>query len=227
MKKNGIKILFHLFSFLSDRTNGFSPFVKYKLMSGALLVGIGTTSCNKINAAVTQDNNKQDNRETDMCYKPVVSIIPADDTISSSTGNSAEVTEITPIPDVEEIPMIMCYEPAVPADPDSRQIPEEVFTTVEEMPSFPGGADALLEFIRNNLQYPQNAPCATGNVILRFIVGKDGAVRDIQIIQSLAPQFDKEAVRVAQLMPKWVPGKQNGKSVSVYYTIPIKFRLTN
>ena len=66
----------------------------------------------------------------------------------------------------------------------------------------------------------------TGKVIVTFVIEKDGTISDINVIKSLNPSFDKEAVRVVQLMPKWIPGKQRGKAVRVRLTLPINFRLT-
>lgn|SRR5574344_750397 len=98
---------------------------------------------------------------------------------------------------------------------------------VEQMPTFPGGQAELLSFIGKNLKYPTIAQenGTQGRVICQFIVGKDGTVRDVQVVKSLDPYCDKEAIRVIRSMPRWIPGKQNGKPVTVKYTVPITFRL--
>ncbi|WP_321332928.1 energy transducer TonB [uncultured Bacteroides sp.] len=104
---------------------------------------------------------------------------------------------------------------------------DKVFDMVEQMPTFPGGQAELLSFIGKNLKYPTIAQenGTQGRVICQFIVGKDGTVRDVQVVKSLDPYCDKEAVRVIRSMPRWIPGKQNGKTVTVKYTVPIVFRL--
>jgi len=104
---------------------------------------------------------------------------------------------------------------------------EKVFDMVEQMPTFPGGQAELLSFIGKNLKYPTIAQenGTQGRVICQFIVGKDGTVRDVQVVKSLDPYCDKEAIRVIRSMPRWIPGKQNGKPVTVKYTVPITFRL--
>ena len=104
---------------------------------------------------------------------------------------------------------------------------EEPYTMVEQMPQFPGGPAELMKYISKNLRYPAIAQenGIQGRVILRFVVTAEGNVEDVQVLRSLDPYCDKEAVRVVQSLPKWIPGKQNGRNVPVYYTCPIVFRL--
>ena len=109
-------------------------------------------------------------------------------------------------------------------------IEEKVFCYVtEQMPIFTGGDIALLNFVSKNLKYPESAikDKIQGKVTLRFIVTKTGEVDKIEIVRSLQPDCDKEAVRVVKMLPKFVPGKQNGKLVDVWYTLPITFKLDN
>ncbi|MDO4164838.1 MAG: TonB family protein [Bacteroides sp.] len=106
--------------------------------------------------------------------------------------------------------------------------PEKVFDMVEQMPQFPGGQAEMMAFISKNLRYPTIAQenGTQGRVTCQFVVGADGAVRDVKVLRGVDPYLDKEAVRVIMSMPKWIPGKQNGKAVSVKYTVPIMFRLS-
>lgn len=99
---------------------------------------------------------------------------------------------------------------------------------IDELPSFPGGVDEMNKFIRENLKYPLTAQNAgiQGRVTLRFIVGDDGTITNVAVIRGISPDCDAEAVRVVSDMPKWIPGKQNGINVPVYFNIPIQFRLT-
>ncbi len=106
-------------------------------------------------------------------------------------------------------------------------VEEEVFDMVEQAPQFPGGQAELMSWLGKNIRYPVIAQenGIQGRVICQFVVGSDGSVRDIKVVRSLDPSCDKEAVRVIQSMPKWIPSRQNGKAVSVRYTLPVMFRL--
>lgn len=103
----------------------------------------------------------------------------------------------------------------------------KVHVTVEQMPQFPGGETALLQYIRDNLKYPTIAQenGIQGRVIVRFVVSKDGSVKDITVLRGVDSSLDKEAVRVVNSLPKFIPGKQNGHAVNVFYTLPVSFKL--
>ena len=96
------------------------------------------------------------------------------------------------------------------------------------MPEFPGGPQALFEFIRDNLKYPQEAidNQTEGRVILQFVVDKRGKVNNIQVKRSIDPALDRAAIDVVRALPAWKPGMQNGKQVNVRYTLPIVFKLS-
>ena len=111
------------------------------------------------------------------------------------------------------------------ANKDTVAENEILVDRVEQMPQFPGGEQKLLKFIQDNLKYPNTESCVQGRVIVRFVVTKTGSIENIEVVRSLEPSFDKEAVRVIKLMPKWIPGKQNGVNVSVYFTLPINFKI--
>ena len=103
----------------------------------------------------------------------------------------------------------------------------KVFEVVEQMPSFPGGDVALMQYLSKNIKYPPVAEemGIQGRVICTFVVERDGSVSDIRIARSVDPSLDKEAIRVVSGMPKWIPGRQNGQMVRVKYTLPVTFRL--
>lgn len=111
------------------------------------------------------------------------------------------------------------------AQPDPE--PEKVFEVVEQMPSFPGGEKALLEYLGNNIKYPVVAQenGVQGRVVVSFVVERDGSITDVRVVRSVDPSLDKEATRVVKSMPKWIPGKQNGSAVRVKYTVPVSFKL--
>ena len=102
-----------------------------------------------------------------------------------------------------------------------------VFDVVEVMPQYPGGQIAMLKYIMENIKYPEQAmkEGIQGRVTVRFIVEKDGSISDVRPILSVHPLLDKEAVRVVESMPKWSPGKQNGKPVRVRFNVPVMFKL--
>jgi protein TonB len=103
------------------------------------------------------------------------------------------------------------------------------YVYVEVMPQFPGGEAALMKWLQDNMTYPAAAQEQNiqGRVSLRFVVKPDGSIDNVQIVKGLDPSCDKEALRVIKKRPKWLPGKQNGNSVSVYYSLPIVFKLNN
>jgi protein TonB len=104
---------------------------------------------------------------------------------------------------------------------------EQIFTIVEEMPTFPGGEAELFKYLGKNIKYPQMATDAgiSGVVYVTFVVGKDGKITDVKVLRGIGGGCDEEAVRVVKSMPPWKPGKQRGKPVTVQYNLPIRFTL--
>ena len=104
---------------------------------------------------------------------------------------------------------------------------EEPFDVVEDMPAFPGGMEAMIQFISNNIQYPADAQKQKidGRVLVNFVVEKDGSITEVKVIKPTFPSLDAEAVRVVKAMPKWKPGYQKGQAVRVQFTMPINFSL--
>jgi len=97
---------------------------------------------------------------------------------------------------------------------------------VEQMPEYPGGSKALMEYISKSVRYPTSAMAKgiEGRVICSCIVNEEGRVTDVKVVASVDPDLDKEAIRVIENMPDWIPGKQNGKGTPVRFTIPILFK---
>ena len=114
---------------------------------------------------------------------------------------------------------------AQPEPPKEEE--NKVFDVVEEQPSFPGGQGALMQWLRDNIKYPVIAAenGIEGRVIVQFVVSKTGSISDVRVARGVDPSLDKEAVRVVSNMPKWTPGKQNGTTVNVRYTLPVTFKL--
>ena len=110
-----------------------------------------------------------------------------------------------------------------------EEVKPTIYERVEVPPQFPGGDDELMRWLGNNINYPAIAQeqGIQGQVILRFVVSPDGSVGQIEVLRSLEPSCDREAVRAVGKMPKWTPGRQNGNPVFVYYNLPVRFRLQN
>jgi protein TonB len=161
--------------------------------------------------------------------KPVIKVYPyvapvivdnVDSTDKQMIANSALDSSNTNRPVDKNIDQVTDSDPVVPTDP-------EPFIILPEMPVFPGGPNALMKYINDNIIYPSSAVDngIEGKVILRFVVWTDGSVRRIEILRGADPLLDQEAVRVISQMPKWKPGKNNGTPAAVWFSVPVTFRL--
>jgi TonB family protein len=209
MKIRSIRFLYKIIAYLTDKTNGFTPFAKYKLVLGTLLIGISATSC-KSNPELKSlpDGKTVIPVEGPMCYVAI-------------PENPSDIEYLDPADSISDVvvaicPHVTCYKTIITTIP-------QIYANTEIMPSFPGGENEAINYIQNNRQYPENNTNIHGEVIVRFVVKENGLIENIQIIRSLTPEFDKEAVRIIQSMPKWIPGQQNGNPVSVYCTLPVAF----
>ncbi|MGE5429216.1 MAG: energy transducer TonB [Methylococcaceae bacterium] len=106
-------------------------------------------------------------------------------------------------------------------------VEEAPYTIVEQMPEFPGGEAALRKYLAQNIKYPRIATenGVQGKVFVSFVVDKNGSIGTVKVVRGVDSALDAEAVRVVKAMPHWIPGKQNGETVRVSYTIPINFVL--
>ncbi len=123
-----------------------------------------------------------------------------------------------------DIATLQDHKVIVAAEPE-----EKIFEVVEQPASFPGGDAALMSWLNENIKYPVIAQenGIQGRVIIQFVVGRDGTIDDINVVRGVDPSLDKEAVRLVNNMPKWIPGKQGGTAVKVRFTLPIVFKLQN
>lgn len=112
-------------------------------------------------------------------------------------------------------------------DKKPEPVEDKVFTSVEQMPQFPGGDVALLKYISDHIKYPTIAMenNVQGKVVVQFVVTRDGSIGEVKVARGKDPDLDKEAVRVVKTLPKFIPGKMNGQAVAVWYTLPINFKL--
>jgi len=108
-----------------------------------------------------------------------------------------------------------------------KEVEPEIFTAVEQMPQFPGGEEALRKYLASHINYPPMAAenGVQGKVIVQFVVDKTGRVGEVKVARSVDKELDREAVRVCKSLPKFVPGRQNGQAVSVWFTLPVTFKL--
>ena len=149
-------------------------------------------------------------------------------------SQSQKQVRVNPVKEGPQDPVIRGYAHNLPLiiDPDKedeylaeRKDTINVYDVVEQMPQFPGGFQKMNEFIEENMQYPKK--CAEkgvyGRVIVAFVVERSGQLSNIRVVKSVHPALDKEALRIVKLMPRWIPGEQNGVTVRVKYIIPIRF----
>lgn len=140
------------------------------------------------------------------------------------TPNKGEKVVTQPGPDDPPPPPKKIEVVEVPGD-EKSDVP--IFTVVEEMPSYPGGFDKMYAYLGENIKYPKDAKeeGIQGKVYVTYVVEKDGTVTNVSVLRGVSKSLDAEAVRVIKGMPKWKPGKQDGKPVRVQYNLPIKFTL--
>ena len=140
--------------------------------------------------------------------------------------DQADIEESTTILNEDNTPKVeVKYVPVQVVEEEPEE--QTIFEVVENMPDFPGGQAALMQYLAKNIKYPTIAQenGTQGRVIVQFVVNKDGSIVDAKVVRSVDPYLDKEALRVINTMPKWKPGMQRGKPVRVKFTVPVMFRL--
>ncbi len=162
----------------------------------------------------------------DKNVNPEDEIVTVDEQIATdaSAGHITNLDGSTDKNIIQEAKGKVVVEESKPAE---EQPTNQVFQAVEQMPQFPGGYEALTKYLSSHINYPPMA-CENniqGKVIVQFIVDKTGKVGEVKVVRSVDKELDKEAVRVCMSLPKFVPGRQNGQAVSVWYTLPVTFRL--
>lgn len=162
---------------------------------------------------------------TEQNVKPPPPPPPQQVTVLTVVDDNTEVEDVKINVDVDQKTVIEVYVP--PVKEEEEIVEQEIFTIVESMPEFPGGQQAMLEFIARNIKYPPLARESgiQGRVFVNFVVEPDGSVSNVKVIRGIGGGCDEEAIRVVQSMPKWVPGRQRGKPVRVSFTLPVRFTL--
>ncbi len=148
---------------------------------------------------------------------------PAPTTVIEIVEDEEEVEEVEVVD--MEVTVETVVEPIVQRE--EPVVEEQIFTIVEEMPSFPGGEAKMMEYLAKSIKYPQMAIDAqiSGVVYVTFVVDKAGKISDVKVLRGIGGGADEEAIRVVKAMPQWKPGKQRGKPVSVQYNLPVRFTL--
>ena len=157
--------------------------------------------------------------------KPQPVEVPKQTTQLEIVQDDVEVEDIEINAEMDQNEVIEEY---VPVEVEEEEVQEqEIFQIVEEMPSYPGGEQKLMEYVAKNIKYPQIAreTGIQGRVFVGFVVEPDGSVSNVKVLRGIGGGCDEEAMRVVKSMPKWKPGKQRGKAVRVSYQIPVNFKL--
>ena len=157
--------------------------------------------------------------------KPQPVEVPKQTTQLEIVQDDVETEDININADVQQDEVIEDY--VAPEVVEEEVVEQEIFQIVEEMPSYPGGEKALLEYVAKNIKYPQIAreTGIQGRVFVGFVVEPDGSVSNVKILRGIGGGCDEEAMRVIKSLAKWKPGKQRGKAVRVSYQIPVVFKL--
>ena len=150
---------------------------------------------------------------------PVVTTDSVETTMVTQDDLSTKPSEA---PAAEEIKVEEVKEQVI-----QQEAPKEIFTVVEEQPGYPGGDEARIKYLQDNIKYPDEAKelGVQGKVFVTFVVEVDGSITDVRVLRGIGAGCDEEAIRVVKGMPKWVPGKQRGVPVRVQFNLPIKFTL--
>ena len=149
------------------------------------------------------------------------------DQVVKSAEETPELVVVAYRPEVEAAPQADEAKTEVQAPEETAPQSKKVYESVEQMPEFPGGVVEMMKFLQMNIKYPPEAAKndIEGRVVVQFIIDATGQVGDVQVVRSVDEELDAEAVRVVKSMPKFTPGRQDGKAVAVWYTLPISFKL--
>ena len=249
MRKNLYQRLYQILLFLSNHLNS-KLIVKYKVLIGtSLLLLINACQMSKKNnsnfvtcydpSPINEDTLEisvvEPNKPETSRYREDTTGMPAVEPPEPSCyvaipDTLIEIPAVKPHEPIEGPELIvLCYDGGDPyeLEPEPQYDENHVYTMVELMPDFPGGVQALSDYLEKSIRYPEKAKDEEiqGRVTVTFVVNKDGSVSDAKIVRSIDPMLDKEALRIINAMPSWKPGKLKDRVVRVQYTVPVRFRL--
>lgn len=223
IKLQGLKLYYKWYSFLFFITKNKHYFDK-KIRIGIMILSLMTTltACQQRENTVAPTTKPKKELKKD-------TVVNKNDTSNNtkSSPNKGKNIKFTP----SDNDMVTCYDVVNSEFFDAGEIMGtdtiNPYLIPEQIPEFPGGEEKLLKYLQNNIVYPQTAKenNITGKVFVTFVISRDGAVKDVKVLKGIGGGCDEEAVRVIKNMPKWQPGKQDGKTVNVQFNLPIKFAL--
>lgn len=200
----------------------------------ALAIGMAVVSIPAVASVISDaseatlvESGHKVSKNSDNTEMALVSAAPVADAVSSSETETAERMDAnTEMP--EPVASEKASEDPVVAELPSEKERGEVYVAVEKQAEFPGGLQAMMQWLSMNVRYPEDAMKndVQGRVIVKFIVNPDGSISDPTVLRSVEPSLDQEAVRVVSAMPKWEAAENNGQKVASYYNLPIAFKLT-
>lgn len=198
---------------------------KLLLLRNSTKIGTGSLTHNFSYSLIKKRFIMMEKKDSKIKFILGMMILPLAFSLALLACNSPEKTETQPTNATIEVKEV---NPETTTKIDAEEVIEETaFTVVDDMPEYPGKEKELYKFLANNIRYPEEAKTAgiSGRVFVSFIVEKDGAITNAKILRGIGYGCDKEAIRVVNSMPNWVPGKQRGKNVRVTYNLPIKYSL--
>ncbi len=198
--------------------------MKTKVFFGTLCLLVSISVCAENKKATSTKINQNGQEKTVYVMTSDGGEATVTTTTSSSKGKKVSSTTITK-QSKGSAASVLTSDGESLIDIDLSDLPK---LTAEEMPEYPGGMSAMMNFLMENIKYPEDAKKAgkEGRVTCSFIIDKEGKVTEVHVAQSSGTQsLDEEAVRLVSLMPDWKPGKDKGESVNVLYTIPVVFKL--
>lgn len=157
--------------------------------------------------------------------------------VASESQTTEEVVQISEIPEADKTPVVQdvseesqVSETVLNEATEEIAAPEKkdkVYMSVEKVAEYPGGQKAMMQFLVENVKYPENAMKndIQGRVVVKFIVTKKGKIKDVTVLKPVDPELDKEAIRVVESMPDWIPAQNDGKAVDSYFHLPVSFKL--
>lgn len=199
----------------------------------ALAIGMAVVSIPAVASVISDaseatlvESSHKVSKNSDNAETAAVSGVPVSDAMASSETVASESMDA--ISEMDEPVSENASEDPVEAELPSDKERGEVYVAVEKQAEFPGGIQALMQWLSMNVRYPEDAMKndAQGRVIVKFVVNPDGSISDPTVLKSVEPSLDQEAIRVVMAMPKWEAAENNGQKVASYFNLPIAFKLS-
>lgn len=199
----------------------------------ALAIGMAVVSVPSVASVISDaseatlmESSHKVSKNSDNAETAAVSGVPVSDAMASSETVASESMDA--ISEMDEPVSENAVEDPVEAELPSDKERGEVYVAVEKQAEFPGGIQALMQWLSMNVRYPEDAMKndAQGHVIVKFVVNPDGSISDPTVLKSVEPSLDQEAIRVVMAMPKWEAAENNGQKVASYFNLPIAFKLS-